>query len=58
MNIGRFAAIYYDFDTHSKRWVFLKNAPVLVNSLMIVELAKFLILFWEIVFFTFAAKNI
>lgn len=27
MNIGRFAAIYYDFDTHSKRWVFFEKRP-------------------------------
>lgn len=27
MNIGRFAAIYYDFDTHSKRWFFFEKRP-------------------------------
>lgn len=27
MNIGKFAAIYYDFDTSQKRWVFFDRRP-------------------------------
>ena len=27
MSIGKLAAIYYDFDSHEKRWVFFEKRP-------------------------------